>query len=256
MGIMSQLKKLQKERLIVARLGFPDKAMEIDGHIEEIRADLRREREKEDSRVLEEELATLAVGHEHRLSSLERELEQDAKNKRDGFERERSVLRGKQEKQFAQLVDDAIKRAIGKSKARERCIGGSSCSCTKRYLCRHNKTASFNTRRPKKEVIHFRKNAKRLRHGGRLDESAAWEEKAAELDAEHLDKWREEVAAGLTASAWGGSSSALDQLASQHQREILRMETRQANDWTLLLMRHQTMRRNCNNAIMVEQKKV
>ncbi len=41
MGIMAKLKKLQKERLIVARLGFPDKAMEIDGHIEKIRADLR-----------------------------------------------------------------------------------------------------------------------------------------------------------------------------------------------------------------------
>ena len=41
MGIMSKLKKLQKERLIVARLGFPDKAMEIDGMIGEIRADLR-----------------------------------------------------------------------------------------------------------------------------------------------------------------------------------------------------------------------
>lgn len=39
----------------------------------------------------------------------------------------------------------------------------------------------------------------------------AWEEKAAELDAEHLDEWREKVAANLTASAWGGSSSALDQ---------------------------------------------
>lgn len=41
MGIMAKLKKLQKERLIVARLGFPDKAMEIDEHIEKIRADLR-----------------------------------------------------------------------------------------------------------------------------------------------------------------------------------------------------------------------
>jgi uncharacterized integral membrane protein len=28
-----------------------------------------------------------------------------------------------------------------------------------------------NTRRPKKEVIHYRRNAKRLRHGGRLEES-------------------------------------------------------------------------------------
>lgn len=41
MGIMSKLKKLQKERLIVARLGFPDQAMEIDRDIEKIRADLR-----------------------------------------------------------------------------------------------------------------------------------------------------------------------------------------------------------------------
>ncbi|CAM9568169.1 unnamed protein product, partial [Ectocarpus sp. 12 AP-2014] len=87
---------------------------------------------------------------------------------------------------------------------------------------------------------------------GRLDESAAWEEKAAELDANHLDSWREEVAASLTASAWGGSSSALDQqLATQHQREISRMETAQANGWTLMLMRHQTARRNCHNVIML-----
>lgn len=40
-GISSRLKNMQKERLLVARLGFPDQAMEIDGHIEKIRADLR-----------------------------------------------------------------------------------------------------------------------------------------------------------------------------------------------------------------------
>ncbi|CBJ34021.1 hypothetical protein Esi_0871_0001 [Ectocarpus siliculosus] len=240
MGIMAKLKKLQKERLIVARLGFPDKAMEIDEHIEKIRADLRSEREKVDSRILEEELAALAIQHREKLASLEQELKEDEQKVSRSFERERAVLLRKQEKQFVQLVDDAIKRAIGKSK---------------KYLCHHNKTASFNTRRPKKEVIHFRKNAKRLRHGGRLDESAAWEEKAAELDANHLDSWREEVAASLTASAWGGSSSALDQLATEHQREISRMETAQANGWTLMLMRHQTARRNCHNVIMVERKK-
>ncbi|CAM9641377.1 unnamed protein product, partial [Hapterophycus canaliculatus] len=257
MGIMAKLKKLQKERLIVARLGFPDKAMEIDEHIEKIRADLRSEREKVDSRILEDALAALGGRHNERLSVLELQLKADENKVKGAFERERAVLLGKQEKQFVRLVDDAIKRAIGKSKAR---YGSSdcfphhfsphSCSCEKKYLCHHNKTASFNTRRPKKEVIHFRKNAKRLRHGGRLDESAAWEEKAAELDADHLDKWREEVAASLTASAWGGSSSALDQLASQHQREITRMETAQANEWTLMLLRHRTARRNCQNAIM------
>ncbi len=48
---------------------------------------------------------------------------------------------------------------------------------------------------------------------------------------------------------------ACTQLASQHQREIRRMETAQANEWTLMLMRHRTARRNCRNAIMVEQKK-
>lgn len=34
------------------------------------------------------------------------------------------------------------------------------------------------------------------------------------------------------------------------------METAQANEWTLMLMRHQTLRRNCENVIMVERKKV
>lgn len=33
------------------------------------------------------------------------------------------------------------------------------------------------------------------------------------------------------------------------------METAQANDWTLTLMRHHTLKRNCHNVIMVEQKK-
>lgn len=41
MGIISKLRKMQKERLVVARLGFPDQAMEIDDQIEKIRADLR-----------------------------------------------------------------------------------------------------------------------------------------------------------------------------------------------------------------------
>ncbi|CAN0026589.1 unnamed protein product [Scytosiphon promiscuus] len=118
MGIMAKLKKLQKERLIVARLGFPDKAMEIDEHIEKIRADLRSEREKVDSRILEDALAALATRHNERLSTLELQLKADENKVKGAFDKERAVLLQKQEKQFVRLVDDAIKRAIGKSKAR------------------------------------------------------------------------------------------------------------------------------------------
>eukprot|EP00752_Nemacystus_decipiens_P016245 g14525.t1 len=175
MGIMAKLKKLQKERLIVARLGFPDKAMEIDEKIEQIRADLRSEREMVDSRILQEALADLALHHRAKQSALNSELKEGESRVRNAFERERATLLAKQEKQFVQLVDDAIKRAIGKSKA--------------------------------------------------------WEEKAAELDADHLDHWREEVAASLTASAWGGSSSPLDQDVAGMLRDAINGEDSITEDW-------------------------
>lgn len=49
----------------------------------------KEERDKEDSRIMDEALADLAVKHRQRLSDLERDLKQDAKNKRAAFGQER-----------------------------------------------------------------------------------------------------------------------------------------------------------------------
>lgn len=47
------------------------------------------ERDKEDSRIMSAELAKLAVAHEKKLSSLNMELKEDAKNKQEAFQQER-----------------------------------------------------------------------------------------------------------------------------------------------------------------------
>ncbi|KAG5182125.1 hypothetical protein JKP88DRAFT_245805 [Tribonema minus] len=244
---MSKLKKLQKERLIVARLGFPEKAMEIDEMVQKIRDDLKTERAAEDERVLMVELERLQEAHAARAEALEQRIGEEEQQMRGKFCEEQRRLRKKHDSEFLDLVTAATKRAIGRSK---------SCSCTKKYLCTHNKTASYNTRRPKKDVIHYRRNASRLKHGGRLEEAKAWEEKAAELDARHLEQWREHVARSLAASAWGGSSSALDHLGERHQHELEQLEVGQSNRWRLMTMHHAVLRRNLGNTMAVEVKKV
>ena len=53
------------------------------------------------------------------------------------------------------------RRALGKTK---------KCQCTKAYTCCHNKTASYNTRKPIYTVVLYRRNAKRLKRAGRAVE--------------------------------------------------------------------------------------
>jgi hypothetical protein len=67
----------------------------------------------------------------------------------------------------------ATRRALGRVK---------KCNCKQPYLCSHNKTASFNTRRPLKVVVQYRRNARRLKAAGRPDEASAWNEKARLID--------------------------------------------------------------------------
>ncbi|CAM9745485.1 unnamed protein product, partial [Choristocarpus tenellus] len=86
---MSKLKKLQKERLIVARLGFPDKAMEIDKMIEAIRADLKAERAQEDERILSRALENFRVKQEEKVKALETTLRQDEQKLKKDFSNER-----------------------------------------------------------------------------------------------------------------------------------------------------------------------
>ncbi len=50
----------------------------------------------------------------------------------------------RQEEEFSSAIENAARRAVGMSKV---------CQCKQQYLCRHNRTSSYNTRRPSKEVV-------------------------------------------------------------------------------------------------------
>jgi hypothetical protein len=66
-------------------------------------------------------------------STCDKLLQEEEQQMLQQFELDKAKRQAKQEREFIELVQDGTKRAIGRSK---------SCSCTRKYLCTHNKTAS------------------------------------------------------------------------------------------------------------------
>jgi len=117
----------------------------------------------------------------------------------------------RQEAEFLRVLESASRRAVGRAK---------KCNCLHEYTCRHNKTASYNTRRPSHTVIQYRRNAKRLKLAGRPEEALAWKEKAQILDDKEQEIWRLRVADSIVASPWGANEAAVDQITESHKREL------------------------------------
>jgi hypothetical protein len=158
---INALRQLQKERLIVSRLGFPDKAFELDKEIEMMREKARKARNKEEHQILHQRMKLLRVSHLRKQQRLEYILEQETKEMKERFRQEEDSCLKRQEQEFLRVLENATRRAVGRVK---------KCNCTAPYLCRHNKTASYNTRRPSKIVVQYKRNGKRLRQGGRPEE--------------------------------------------------------------------------------------
>lgn len=200
----SALRKLQKERLIISRLGFPEKAMELDRQIEQMRKKAKASREKEENELVEQRMKLLGIAHMRKEGRLEFILSEELNDAKQKFADEERKLLELQEIEFLRVLEGATRRAVGKLK---------KCNCTKDYLCRHNKTASYNTRRASKTVVQYRRNAKRLKQAGRTEEAQAWEEKAKEMDEEEQEEWRKTVAQGIISSPWGANEAKVDEVS-------------------------------------------
>ena len=174
----SALRQLQKERLIVSRMGFPERAMEIDKEIELMREKVKKLREKEEKDLFDYRLKMLRAAQQRKLGQLEMKLAEETRLMELSVNQETDKCRKRQKEEFLRVLEGASRRAIGRVK---------KCNCAEPYLCRHNKTASYNTRRPTKIVVQYRRNGKRLRHSGRAEEGQAWEEKAKEIDEKHQE---------------------------------------------------------------------
>ena len=154
---ISALRQLQQERLIVTRLGFPEKAQELDKEIEKMRVKATKQRKKEEAEILSNRMRLLAVAHQRREAKLKAQLDDETRKMEEKFAKEKAKLMRKQQEEFLRLLEGATRRALGRVK---------KCNCRYAYLCRHNKTASYNTRRPLKIVVQYRRNAKRLKAAG------------------------------------------------------------------------------------------
>ena len=162
------LRSLQKERLVVSRLGFVDRAIELDREIELMMEKVKLYREKEETTLLEQRMKLLKISHMRKKAKLEYVLGEEWKELINKCNAELQHAYRRQEIEFVRVLEYATRKALGKVK---------KCVCQDYYLCRHNKTSSYNTRRPIKEVVTYRRNAKRLKQAGRPDEAIVFEEK-------------------------------------------------------------------------------
>jgi hypothetical protein len=126
--------------------------------IERERHDLQQEREKRESAILTQKFASLEMGHRRKQIAHENKLVQEMNALKERCARELDHAKDKHQREYRMLIEETAQRSYG---------GVSSCQCQKRYLCSHNATASYNTRKPTHAVIKMRANAERVRASGR-----------------------------------------------------------------------------------------
>jgi hypothetical protein len=110
----SALRLLQKERLIVSRLGFPDRAMEIDKEIDLMREKVRIVREKEEKELYEYRLKMLRQSQSRKSNQLEMRLTEETRVMEDSVTQETEKCRKRQKEEFLRVLEGASRRAIGR----------------------------------------------------------------------------------------------------------------------------------------------
>ena len=239
------LKMLMKERIIVSRLGFPDKAMELDMQIDAMRKIALDERKKEENEIIDQRMTLLSTSHGRKRSRLEYTLAQETEALVARFEAEEQHLLDRQEQDFIKMLEVANRAAMGKPK---------KCTCRDPYVCQHNKIASYNSRKPAKVVIEYRRNAKRLKQAGRPEESQIWEEKAQKIDDEDQEKWCKRVAQSIVCSPWGANEAIVDEMTEKHKVELAVLRKTQAFKRIQHDVSHDTRRRNFTNTMLAEER--
>uniref|UniRef100_A0A6C0BWQ3 Uncharacterized protein n=1 Tax=viral metagenome TaxID=1070528 RepID=A0A6C0BWQ3_9ZZZZ len=215
LNAISALKKLQKERLIISRLGFAEKAYALDKQIEVMREKAKVVRKAEEEKLMAEMLETLHKKNERKQQRLDAVIKQEHDELDASIKKEKDEMIEKHRTEFLKIIENAERKSIGKIK---------SCNCENDYLCHHNKTSSWNIRKPKPIVILYRKNSKRLKQGGRTEDAIQIEEKADEIDYESQIEWKKNIATSIVQSPWNANEPIIDRTIENHKKELETME--------------------------------
>ena len=208
---MNLLKKLQRERMILTRLGFSEKAEKLDIEIDRVRKEALKQRDKEFEKLYSEHLSVLEKKQERRGDRLDAILRRKKDDLDTKLKNEYNALLESHQQEFLNLYANTERKAIGKV---------SKCNCQNEYVCQHNKSSSYNTRRPKPQVVLYRSSSKRLKQGGRSEDAVALMELANTIDYEDQDAWRKKVSASITQSPWGANASIMDRMIEEHKKQI------------------------------------
>ena len=100
---VNALKMLMKERLIVSRLGFPEKAKELDEQIDVMRKKAMQERKDEEKQIVEQRMKLLKESHKRKEDRLEYTLSQETKALAERFRIEERHMLERQEQDFVKV---------------------------------------------------------------------------------------------------------------------------------------------------------
>jgi len=237
------LRQLQRERNTMAKLGFIEKAEQIDDEIKSLMKRALDERKKEEGELLKEEMIVHENKSTRRRQRLNSELEVEMNNLLNKQITQCERLLNQQKQEFCKLIDNTQRRAIGKLKR---------CNCKSWYVCIHNKSASYNTRRPTPDIVIYKRNSSRLKKNGQIDEAMIWEDKALELDEEQQESWRQNISKSISVSPWGPNDSISDNLIQKHKHDIKVLKETHNIEVDVLNKKHERRKYVLNNIINSE----
>ena len=243
----SVLTALVRERNTMAKLGFLERAEEIDAEIKEFTSKVNEDRKAEEKRIYKEQEVALDKKLERRSNRVLVGLEQEENALHEIQKEELNKLIRRQVDEFTKLIEDTKRRAVGKAK---------TCNCMSWYACTHNKSSSYKTRRSKPEVIILKRNGDRLRRKGLTEEAQVWNAKALELDHSHQQLWQQRMSQSIGAGSWGPNESVLDKLIGRHKRDMNQLLEDQRVAKTTLKVKHQRKKEILENVIKAKKNRL
>jgi len=181
------LNGLKNERLLMQRLGFVEHVYAIDERIkfaeERQKSEIkRRQKDQRDRRM-----RMLVATHARRMNQFRADLkaEKAAAEAEQGRKEVDLANRHKVER------DEFVERTLRTATLHD--LTATACSCANRYVCRHNRTASYKLRKRNPLVIKYQNAARKLRKSKRPGEAAEFEAKAQAIDRREAIAWTKRI---------------------------------------------------------------
>ncbi|KAJ8600379.1 hypothetical protein CTAYLR_000727 [Chrysophaeum taylorii] len=181
------LKSLKNERLLMQRLGFVEHVYALDERIAATQARKQQEIEIRQKENIERRMRMLQAQHERRMDQFREELGEQINQVRERQNEREEHLAEMHRKERDAFVERTIRTATCND------ISATKCNCKHRYVCHHNKTASYKLRKQNPLVVRYRNAARKLRKNRRASEAMEFEEKADLIDKRESIAWTKRV---------------------------------------------------------------